>query len=108
MPLGLINLATGQSGIPAGGAGMVLIVLGLLMLGLLAYIAYRLWVRPSRRLILIIAVWTAVAAAWSVTAIGLYWQLVLDVAFLAACVLAWNEDRVIHRVPATRQQDASP
>ena len=94
IPLGLFNLATGQAGVPSGGAGVFVLSLALAVLAVLLFIAYGLLVRPSRRLIVIIVVWTVGAAVWAIVTTGAYWQLVFDIGLVAACVAAWTEHRV--------------
>lgn len=101
LPLALFNVLTGRANIPEGGAGIFVTAMLAAVLAVILFIAYRLWMRPSRRLIAIMVVWTVAAAVWTVVSDRLSWQVVFDVGFVVSCALAWNEDRVAGRTPSS-------
>lgn len=69
--------------------------------GLLFWLAWRLWRRPSRRLLGILVVITAVVDVYALLHGGIvWWRLLLDVAVVVCCALAWNRPEVA--APANR------
>lgn len=95
LPLGVIGLL--EQRIPIAGLAFVLAI-GVIEWGLLLWLGWRLWVRPTRRLLGVLVV-VVIALQANAVAHGqvVWWRLLLDAAVLICCVLAWNHPQVVRR-----------
>ena len=81
------------------GTGAIILAIVALVVGLFAYLAYRMWFRPSRVIVaillaILLITWTSIltsSAPWE------WWPVVIGIIEAILLVMAWNEPRVVGR-----------